>query len=97
VDQIFGTFRLKTARPPILDAVQFLQTLSIADVASPQSSNVYLGDFAECMIGIRTELNIRILNERYAESGEVGVYGWMRADVAFRHNASFVIASVSGF
>lgn len=48
-----------------------------------------------CLIGTRTELNIRLLQERYAESGEVGIYAWLRADVAFLHDASFCINTVT--
>ena len=82
-------------KPDILSNIPFVQTTSIVDAGSPPTSKVYIGNFAECLIGTRTELNIRLLQERYAESGEVGIYVWLRADVAFLHDASFCINTVT--
>lgn len=82
-------------KPDILANIPFLQTTSITDTGSPPQSKVYIGDFSECLIGMRTEFNIRLLNELYAASGEVGFYGWLRCDVAFLHTASFCIDTVT--
>ena len=82
-------------KPDILANIPFLETTSIAASGSPPTSKVYIGNCAECLIGVRTEFNIRLLQELYTSSGEVGFYGWMRADVAFLHDASFIICTVT--
>lgn len=44
-------------------------------------SSILMGDFSQVYVGMRTSLQISILNELYAESGQVGFVAWMRADV----------------
>jgi HK97 family phage major capsid protein len=53
------------------------------------TSSILFGNFRELFIGIRNEVSITILNERYADYGQVGFLVWMRADVQLAHKASF--------
>lgn len=53
------------------------------------ASTVYLGGFAELFIGIRSDLRIEVLKERYADNLQYGFIAWMRADVQAAHAASF--------
>lgn len=50
--------------------------------ATGADAGVILGDFREVFVGMRTQLQISVLTERFAELGEIGFVLWMRADVA---------------
>lgn len=80
-------------RPDIIQNLPFLDTTSVVPSGSPISSKIYTGDYSQMMIGIRAELSIRLLIERFATEGNIGVFCWLRADMAVRHKASFVIAT----
>lgn len=71
--------------PPVLANVPILSTNGIpvdqAQGTAANASSAILGDFTQVMVGIRTQLQITILNERFAEFGQVGFVGWLRADV----------------
>jgi len=41
------------------------------------------------MVGIRTQVRINVLRERYADVGQYGFVAWMRADIQVMHSASF--------
>jgi HK97 family phage major capsid protein len=38
---------------------------------------------------MRTAMRVFVLRERYADNGQIGLLGWMRADVQLAHAASF--------
>jgi predicted phage gp36 major capsid-like protein len=40
-------------------------------------------------IGLRTEMNVRPLVERYADTGEIGFWAWLRMDIQLSHAKSF--------
>ncbi|PRY00696.1 phage major capsid protein [Allonocardiopsis opalescens] len=61
--------------------------------AGTNESEIYCGNWAELMIGIRIGFELRTLNERYADEGKIGVLGRMRADVQLRHGASFAVGT----
>lgn len=46
------------------------------------ASSIILGDFTQVFVGMRTQLQISVLSERYAEVGQVAFLAWLRADVA---------------
>jgi len=52
-------------------------------------SSILLGDYSQAMLGIRQELVIQRLNERYMDRLQVGFLAYLRADVAFAHYESF--------
>ncbi|GBR47610.1 phage major capsid protein [Acetobacter pomorum] len=45
------------------------------------ASSIVMGDFSQVYVGMRTSLQISVLNELYAENGQIGFVAWMRADV----------------
>ena len=71
--------------PPLLANVPILSTNGIpvnqTQGTANNATSAFLGDFSQVLVGIRTELQITVLNERFAEYGQVGFIGWMRADV----------------
>jgi len=50
--------------------------------AGSDESFIIGGDFSQILAGVRLELNIRPLNERYAETGEVGWLFFYRMDTS---------------
>lgn len=57
--------------------------------SSNNASSVLFGDFRHLFIGVRDQMSITVLRERYADYGQVGFLCWMRADVQLAHKASF--------
>ncbi|WP_236038982.1 phage major capsid protein [Belnapia arida] len=84
--------------PPRLRNIPILSSTSmpINETAgtSTNASSILMGDFGEVFAGIRTGLTISILNERYADTGQVGFVTWLRADVAIARPAA--MARITG-
>jgi HK97 family phage major capsid protein len=72
--------------PPLLKDVPILATNGVpvnqTQGTATNATSAFMGDFSQVLVGIRTELQITVLNERFAEYGQVGFVGWLRADVA---------------
>lgn len=72
-------------KPPLLSGIPFLTTTGIpinqTQGTANNTSTDIMGDFSQVLVGIRTSLQITVLNERFAEFGQVGFVGWLRADV----------------
>jgi HK97 family phage major capsid protein len=51
---------------------------------------VLLGDFSQAILGMRETLNITMLKERFADTGQLAFVAHIRADVGFAHPESFV-------
>ncbi len=60
---------------------------------STDCSEVYVGDFAECLIGLRSQIGLRILQERFADTMEIGLLAYLRADVQLAHPEHFVVVT----
>ena len=71
--------------PPALAGIPILATMGIpvnqSQGTANNTSSAFVGDFSQVLVGIRTQLQITVLNERFAEYGQVGFVGWLRADV----------------
>lgn len=82
----------RLANVPILatTAVPVTQTQGTANNASP----IFLGDFAEVLVGMRSEFQIQVLSEAFATNGQIGFVGHLRADVAAARPAA--LAKVIG-
>lgn len=53
------------------------------------ASTILFGDFTELFIGMRESINIEVLRERYADTGQVALAVHARMDVQLAHPASF--------
>lgn len=84
--------------PPRLANVPLLTTTSASVTETQGTSNVassiILGDFSDVFVGIRTSLQVSVLNERYADNGQIGFVSWLRADVLLSRPAS--MAKITG-
>jgi HK97 family phage major capsid protein len=84
--------------PPRVANVPVLVSTSVpvneTQGTSNNASSIFMGDFAEVLIGLRTSLQIQVLQERFAEVGQIGFIAWMRADVALARPGA--IARIAG-
>jgi HK97 family phage major capsid protein len=56
---------------------------------SSDTSDAFVGQWDELMLGVRTNLEIEFLRERYADNGQVAFLAWFRGDVQLAHPAAF--------
>jgi HK97 family phage major capsid protein len=77
--------------PPALQGIPMLQTsaLQVDAGAGNNESNIVMGNFSNCLIGMRNQIQIQVLRERYADTGELAFIAMMRFDVALSHPESF--------
>jgi HK97 family phage major capsid protein len=53
------------------------------------ASSIIVGDFSQMMLGVRTQLRIEVLRERYAENLQYAFLAHLRADIQLAHPESF--------
>jgi HK97 family phage major capsid protein len=59
-----------------------LTTTALSDTSSPSNGNaLILGGFGEVLVGVREQLDVRVLSEKYADKGQVGFWCWLRMDM----------------
>ena len=56
---------------------------------SSDCTEVYVGDWSQLLLGVRTGFNIKFLQERYADNGQVAYLASLRADVQLAQPAAF--------
>ncbi len=52
-----------------------------------------MGDWRQLLIGVRTELQIKVLDQRYADNGQTGFIAWWRGDVAVARPKAFDVTT----
>jgi HK97 family phage major capsid protein len=70
--------------PSNLAAMQWLTTNAINSATqgtTTTASDVFCGDWSQVLLGQRLGIEIRVLTERYAELGQVGILAYSRNDV----------------
>lgn len=79
--------------PEMVSRVPMLTTTAAAidetQGTSENASSIVFGDFTQLMIGMRENITVQVLNERFAENGQIGLVVHARADVQLAHKASF--------
>lgn len=82
------------APPPALAGIARLVSTAVP-IAETQgtannASEIILGSWPELMVGMRTELRVEVLKERFsADNFQIGFLAYLRADVAPAHEESF--------
>ena len=81
--------------PDVIAAIpQFLTTsIPINLGGGTNESLVIMGNFARLMIGVRSELRIRVLDQRFADNLQVGFLAYLRYDIGIEHPESFCVLS----
>ena len=77
--------------PPAISGINMLTTASIqTDAGSGNNeSNIYVGNFSNLMIGVRNEIRVEVLRERFADTHQYAYVAHMRFDIAVSQAASF--------
>jgi HK97 family phage major capsid protein len=77
--------------PPIIADIPRRMTTSVSITEAPgTASTVYLGDWAQLWFGVRTQLRVEVLKERYMpDAMQYGFLAWLRVDVQLAHAAAF--------
>lgn len=85
-----GTTGAYLAAPPYLDGVSRYATKQVTD------AELYTGQWDQLLIGMRTNFAVKPLNELYADTGELGILCYLRADVAVAHGGAFAVHTAIG-
>lgn len=96
---IKGTDNHYVAPPPALVAPRFPTAQVPTDLAGgtrTTDSEVYTGDFTNVILGLRTDIKVIPLRERFADNGQIGFILWVRADVAVVRPASVRVLTEVG-
>lgn len=85
---------LPLVRPQAIASLPFMSTTQIpideTQGASTDCSSIIAGDFTKMLVGMRTQLVIEVLRERYADALQYGLLCYLRADMVLEHPESFV-------
>jgi HK97 family phage major capsid protein len=80
--------------PAVVSAVPMLSTSKVpidqTQGTANDASTIFLGDFSQLMVGVRSELRVEVLRERYADSHQLGFVAHARVDVQLAQPTSFV-------
>jgi HK97 family phage major capsid protein len=83
--------------PTMLQPVKMLQTSQIPNTltvgASTDCSEIFIGDFSQFVIGLREQLSVQVLQESYADNGQIGFMCHARLDVAALYPRAFAIVT----
>jgi HK97 family phage major capsid protein len=78
--------------PPLLSGWQMLDTsqipINLTVGTGTDCSEIYVADFRTVAFGVRHNVQVQQLNERYAETGEIGFVAHMRVDFACLYPAA---------
>jgi HK97 family phage major capsid protein len=84
--------------PPRLAKIPLLVTNAVpvneTQGTAVNASSIFLGDFNEILVGLRTDLTVSVLQERFADTGQIAFVAWLRADVAAARPAA--MARIAG-
>lgn len=85
--------------PKAVTDIPFLTTSAIPvnGGVGTDESTIFCGNFAQMLMGVRTDIRIEVLKERYMDNLQYGLVAHLRADVAVQHaGAFFTITGVAG-
>ena len=80
-----------------LDRLSRFETNQVPNTLTQGTSNlasdIFTADFRQLFIGVRTQLQIQILTDKYADTGQIGLVAWWRGDVAVARPKAFHVTS----
>lgn len=81
--------------PPSLSELPFYSTNQIPineeSGTTDNGSRIIIGDFTQLFVGVRTQLQVNVLRERFADTHQYGFVAHLRADVQLAHPESFAM------
>lgn len=98
IDKLTDTLGQPLGKPPSVENLPFLVSNVLPSnltqgTSGAICSEAYVAQFDQVLVGLRTDIRIgiRALNQRFAETLEVGFLCYLRADVAMRHGEAAVV------
>lgn len=83
--------------PKALERMRFLSTsqvpINLTVGTSTDCSELYVGDFSAMSLMVRETASFQVLNELYAEAGQIGFVGHLRADVSLWYPSAFAVVT----
>jgi HK97 family phage major capsid protein len=80
--------------PDVVSKLPWLTTNTIPSFTrgtmSNRATDLFVGDWSQVLVGERLSMDVRILTERYAELGQVGILSYWRGDVQVARPAAMV-------
>jgi len=91
-NSLYTSFNNVIDKPPVIRDVPWYTTNMISSFTqgtmTSRATDLFVGNFSQVLVGQRLDFTVRILQERYAELGQVGVLSHWRGDVQLaRYNA----------
>lgn len=82
-------------KPEALTNLPFLSTNAVpideeGSATENNASRIFVGDFRQLFVGIRTQLRVEVLRERYVDNLQYAWLAYLRADIGLAHDESFV-------
>jgi HK97 family phage major capsid protein len=74
---------------PFFPTTQVGVTDVVTDTTHSDASRVYAGAWPDLVIGLRSEMRVEVLRERFIDYYQVGFLAHMRLDIALYHEKSF--------
>lgn len=89
------TLNQQLRRPAELQNLPFYPTTQVpidqTHGTAVNASSIVIGDFTDLLVGVRSELRIELLRERYAENYEFGFLCALRADIQLARGGEFCV------
>ena len=63
--------------------------VNLTQGSATTASDAFTADWNQLLVGVRTALQIQVLTERYADTGQVGLLCWWRGDIAVARASAF--------
>ena len=81
--------------PATLDGIARLASgqvpINLTTGSSSDTSEIYMADWSNLLIGVRHDISIRFLTEAFSANGLIGVEAQLRMDVQLAHPAAFEV------
>ena len=79
--------------PEALSGIPRYSTLQVpvnlTQGTSSLASDIFTGDWSQLLVGVRTRLMVKVLDERYSDLGQIGFIAWWRGDTAVARPKAF--------
>lgn len=83
--------------PKVLESLNMVSSaqvpINLTVGSSVDCSELFVGDFSQMALMMRETVSIQLLNELYAENGQIGFIGHVRADVAVWYPSAFAVVT----
>lgn len=97
IGKLKDTTNQPLSAPDYLDGIPRYDTNQVPNNLTQGTSNlasdIFTADWRQLYIGLRTQLQITVLSERYADTGQIGILAWYRGDVVVARPKAFHVTT----